>query len=356
MGWHETFLVDLGGGSHARFCAFNTKVSFRGSSADVHKGQLFTSIEDVKVVVKVPRADGLRECQAELAKQEVAAHVLKKFPGEMRDVRLVRKYSADVHVVGLLHKWFCKKPLKVGAPVLIQNRVSAQHLHDFRGLLTTLPEASRAHHPLCQLARLSLALFQGSLVIIPTKGVIVGRAGAADTYRVTSLVVHSRDQRFGRCDEGPAGLDRFLQDSGLGRAVLFCPPHPALRPPAYRETDPRADIATRGVDTDNWENEITARGAENERRADSIFARGAENADNERRADNIFARGAENADNERRADNIFARGAEKARRADSSIMARGGDCAESDAPPSYHSVVRFPWGQSPPYRLVQTAV
>ena len=223
MGWHQTWPVQLSNGCWARFCAFTTKVFAHGEHARVHKGKLFKLCEESKVIVKVPRV--VDDCRAEMEKQKLADNVLKTFPAELKNVRLVPKYSACVSQVAFLHKLFSKNPLKVGAPVLIQERVDTQDIRRF-----PMPAQSDSKTlPLLELAQKSLTLSRGRYVIVGTKGFVTKEKGVV-TYWLTSLVVHSTDQSLGRSDEGPSGIERFLKMSGLDAS--FPPPPPPLQPSA----------------------------------------------------------------------------------------------------------------------------
>ena len=230
MGWHETFCVDLGNGRWARFCAFNSKVHYHGNRANVHKGKLFKSFEDSKVVVRVYHDND--ECQADIEKQRVAEKLLKNFPRELKEVRVIPKYCASVSEIAVIHKWFSRNPLQRGTPVSIQDRKNTQDIRNFRRLLQPpkceLGRSNRKTLPLLELGRKSVTFSNGSYVVVGTKGVIKKKKGVV-TYWLTSLVVHSKDQRFGQSDEGPDGIARFLKTSGLD--VSF-QPHPALQPTA----------------------------------------------------------------------------------------------------------------------------
>lgn len=231
MGWHQTSGVKLSKGCWARFCAFKTKVFARGKHAHVHKGKLFKPFEESKVVVKVLQV--VDDCRAEMEKQKLADNVLKTFPAELKNVRLVLTYPACVSQVAFLHKWFSRDPLEVGAPVLIQDRVDTQ---DFRRFPSPAQSDFRAL-PLLKLARKTLTLSRGRYVIVGTKGFVTKEKGVV-IYWLTSLVVHSTDQSLGRSDEGPSGIERFLQMSGLG-ASFPPPPLPfQLSAPPFDESLP----------------------------------------------------------------------------------------------------------------------
>ena len=292
MGWHQTWPVQLSDRCWARFCAFTTKVFAREEHARVHKGKLFKPCEESKVVVKVPQV--VDDCRAEMEKQKLADNVLKTFPAELKNVRLVPMYSARVSKVAFLHKWFSKDPLEVGAPVLIQDRVDTQDIRRF-----PIPAQSDSKTlPLLELAQKSLTLSRGRYVIVGTKGFVTKEKGVV-TYWLTSLVVHSTDQSLGRSDEGPTGIERYLKMSGLGASFPPSPLQPSV--PPFEESLPAEEEKANEVREKTGKETIS--GCVNKRAL---------------------------------------------------AVTRTELSAESDLPPPYHSVVYC--GSPPPYRAVEMAV